>query len=85
MGRPIGERMLELQCYRDKGGSNTCNSAKRELKIVNMLHYTNNQIWKSLFGRPADGLEKSVDNEDEYWILDRQPITNRYVSLGKTA
>jgi trafficking protein particle complex subunit 5 len=57
LGKPVGERILEMQCYRDKGGSNTCSSGKRELRIVNMLHFINNQIWKSLFGRPADGLE----------------------------
>ena len=47
-----------------------------------MLHFINNQIWKVLFGRVADGLERSWEDEDEYRILDRAPITNRYTSLG---
>lgn len=84
LGKPVGMRVLELCQYREKGSSSACNNAKREIKIVNMLHFVNNQIWKTLFGRPADGLEQSVDDDDEYRILDRQPITNKFVSLGMT-
>lgn len=83
-GKPIGERILELQSYRDKGSGSTCNSAKREVKVVNMLHFLNQNVWKTLFGRPADGLEQSVDDEDEYRILDKQPITNTFVSHGSS-
>ena len=57
MGIPIGEKILELMAYREKGNASACNSAKREIKIVNMLHFINNQIWKCMFGRTADGLE----------------------------
>jgi hypothetical protein len=42
LGTPVGERILELQCYRDKGSSNTCSVGKREIRIVNMLHFINN-------------------------------------------
>ena len=82
MGKPIGERVLELMFYREKGTSQACSGAKREIRIVNMLHFINNQIWKGLFNRPADGLEQSVDDENEYRILDRNPVTNRYISVG---
>lgn len=40
-------------------------------------------MWKSLFGKPADGLEQSIEDEDEYRILDKQPVTNKYNSMGK--
>ena len=51
LGRPVGDRILELMFYREKGTSQACNNGKREIKIVNMLHFINTQIWKSLFGR----------------------------------
>ena len=32
-----------------------------------------------LFGKMADGLQKSTDDEDEYRIIENNPITNRYI------
>lgn len=48
-----------------------CNNGKRETKLVNMLHFINTQVWKALFGKQADGLEQSVEDEDEYRLLDK--------------
>lgn len=48
-----------------------------------MLHFINNVIWKALFGKQADGLEQSIEDEDEYRILDKQPVTNKFTSMGK--
>ena len=36
---------------------------KRETKLVAMLQYIYTNMWKALFGRKADGLEKSKDRE----------------------
>lgn len=73
--------MLELMSYREKGGMNgACANGKRETKIVPMLHFINNQVWKSFFGKPADGLEQSMEDEDEYRILEKSPITNKFIS-----
>ena len=47
-----------------------------------MLHFINNQMWKALFGRQADGLEQSIEDEDEYRLLDKAPITNKYTSIN---
>jgi hypothetical protein len=47
-----------------------------------MLHFIKDQIWKNLFGRVADGIERSVEDENEYRILDKSSITNRFVSLS---
>lgn len=47
-----------------------------------MLHFINKDVFKSLFGKPADGLEQSTEDDDEYRILDKSPITNRYANLG---
>jgi|LauGreDrversion4_2_1035121.scaffolds.fasta_scaffold490478_2 hypothetical protein len=53
LGLPIGEKILELLFYREKGGVNgACSStAKRETKIVQMLHFINKDVFKSLFGK----------------------------------
>ncbi len=70
--------------YREKGGvSGACQNGKRETKIVSMLHFINNIVWKAFFGKQADGLEQSIEDEDEYRILDKNPITNKYTSMGK--
>jgi hypothetical protein len=45
-----------------------------------MLHFINNQVWKSFFGKQADGLEQSMEDEDEYRILEKQPVTNKFIS-----
>ena len=84
MGMPVGERLLELTFNREKGSSSATNGGKRELGIVNMLHFINEKLWKTLFGRTADGLEQSDNDDSEYWILDKNPVTNKFTSVGKT-
>lgn len=58
-GYGVGTKFLELITLRDG------KSAKRETRIVEILQFIHTQVWKTLFGRPADGLEKSQDSEDE--------------------
>ena len=38
-------------------------------------------MWKSLFGKPADSLERSIDHSDEFMIVDYEPLTSTYVSV----
>ena len=40
-------------------------------------------MWKSLFGKNADSLEKSVEGENEYMIHEKDPITNTFVSVPR--
>ena len=85
LGFPIGQRVLELAVFRDKAmnnGNNICQYGRRECKSVNLLHFINNQVWKLLFGRPADGIEQSVDDENEYRIIELNPVTNAFISSG---
>ena len=53
--------------------------SKRLTNIVDVLHFINNQVWKLLFNKPAAGLEQSSDDENEYWIRDDEPVTNKYI------
>ena len=71
--------------YRDKAATNNnniCQYGKRECKIEKMLHHINDNIWKTLFGNPADGIEQSVEDDDEYRIIDLNPVTNVFSSSG---
>ena len=73
-GKGIGVRIAELITCREK-------LSKRETRLVNMLQFICNQVWKYLFNKAADNLERSMENEDEYMIHEHFPITNSFVSL----
>ena len=73
-GYSVGQRVIEYIAVRDK-------STRRSTRVVNMLQYICNVVWKFLFNKAADGLERSFDNEDEYMIQENSPLTNTFVSL----
>ena len=73
-GFSIGQRMLEMVGCRER-------LTKRETKIVNMLQFITNVVWKSLFGKAANNLERSVENKDEYMIYEADPVTNSFISV----
>ena len=59
--------MLELACLRDK-------SSRRETRMLGILNFITSTVWKMLFGNAADSLEKSVEQEDEFMIVEKQPL-----------
>jgi len=68
-GYGVGLRVLEYL---------TAKSLRRETGIMNILQFISTTVWKSLFGKAADSLEKSIDHADQFMIVDYAPIT-RYV------
>ncbi|PRP83039.1 hypothetical protein PROFUN_09894 [Planoprotostelium fungivorum] len=76
-GYNIGVRMLELITYREK-------NYKRETKLINMLTFISYTVWRILFSKQADLLEKSTDQDDEYMISENQslPIT-KFISTPR--
>lgn len=48
---------------------------------MNVLQFVSANVWKSLFGKPADSLERSIDHADEFMIVDYEPLTSTYVSV----
>ena len=48
---------------------------------MNMLHFVSTQVWRALFGKPADSLERSVENADEFMIVDNEPLTSTFCSV----
>ncbi|TDH70359.1 hypothetical protein CCR75_009334 [Bremia lactucae] len=73
-GFGVGVRVVELLCHREK-------SARRETRLLAMLQFIVSTCWKALFGKAADALERSTENEDEYMIHELEPLTNKFVSV----
>ena len=38
-------------------------------------------IWKGLFSKNADSLEKSMEGDDTYMLYEASPVTNAFVSV----
>jgi len=76
IGYRVGLRFLELIMWREK-------NAKRETKLVNILSFIHSTVWKILFGKVADSLEKSTEHEDEYMIIENSALINKYISTPK--
>jgi hypothetical protein len=77
LGYHIGQRCLELVTFRDG------KSAKRETKILGILQFIHTTVWKTLFGKPADALERSNDAPNEYMIIDQAPVITQFISVPK--
>lgn len=73
-GYGVGLKVLELVAYRAK-------ESKRETRLMSILHFVSSSVWKSLFGKSADSLERSIDHADEFMIVDYEPITSTFVSV----
>ena len=48
---------------------------------MNVLQFVSTQVWKGLFQKPADSLERSIDHADEFMIVDYEPLTSTFVSV----
>ncbi|MCJ1232429.1 TRAPP subunit trs31 [Varicellaria rhodocarpa] len=77
-GYPIGLRLLSLLLYREPP-----KSAVRPHRILPLLQFITTTVWRHLFSKPADALERSSTNEDEYMISDNDPLVNQFISVPK--
>eukprot|EP01103_Thecamoeba_quadrilineata_P008613 TRINITY_DN1834_c0_g1_i2.p2 TRINITY_DN1834_c0_g1~~TRINITY_DN1834_c0_g1_i2.p2 ORF type:complete len:192 (-),score=41.40 TRINITY_DN1834_c0_g1_i2:1065-1640(-) len=76
VGYSVGQKLLELIIFRERYW-------KREIKLVGILSFIHSTVWKVLFSKQADSLERSTDKEDEYMIIENQPIVSKYISTPK--
>ncbi|KAH0444753.1 hypothetical protein IEQ34_025534 [Dendrobium chrysotoxum] len=83
MGYRVGQRVLPLLSHRIEfptppslsSGSSTYNrTPKREIRLLPVLLWLHTQLWKALFGRAADSLERSTEKSDEYMISTNTPL-----------
>eukprot|EP00033_Pygsuia_biforma_P002492 GCRY01002762.1.p1 GENE.GCRY01002762.1~~GCRY01002762.1.p1 ORF type:complete len:193 (+),score=32.38 GCRY01002762.1:293-871(+) len=74
LGAQIGRRLLDVIFQRERG-------FKRETRMLPMLMLVSSTIWKTLFDKNADQVEKSTSSEGEFMIIEEEPIEWRFVSL----
>lgn len=79
-GYPIGMKLIDLLLYREPPRNQL-----RPLNIINLLHFVKINVWTHLFGRQANGLEKSSNPKtpEEYMIIDNEPLVNQYISVPR--
>jgi hypothetical protein len=73
-GYSVGLRVLELLSFLKR-------DFKRETRLMNILQFVSTTVWKSLFGKAADSLERSIDHADEFMIVDYSVITSHYLTV----
>ncbi len=76
LGFQVGARMVDLVFVRDRNG-------KRETKLLNVLLMIKSALWKALFGKEADKLERANDDEKTFYIIEKEPLVNRFISVPK--
>ncbi|KAL8152471.1 hypothetical protein V2J09_010231, partial [Rumex salicifolius] len=75
-GYAVGARVLELLCHRERGN-------RRETRLLGILSFVHSTVWKVLFGKVADSLEKGTEHEDEYMISEKELLVNKFISIPK--
>lgn len=76
VGQEIGMKLVDLNFVREK-------NYKREIKLLNMLLFIKSSLWKSMFGYEAEKLEHANDDERTYYIIEKDPLVNRFISVPK--
>jgi len=80
LGYRVGTRVLELMTWRAESSAKI---PKREIRFLPALMSIHTQVWRAVFGKPADAIEKSVENADEYMIIDNDPSITRNISVPR--
>ena len=77
LGYRVGARVLELTVWRAESSSK---APKREIRLLPALMSIHTQVWKAVFGKPADAIEKSVENADEcVCVLTASECAQRFI------
>ena len=64
-----GIRLLDILYLREK-------PFRRETRLLGLLQFIVGPVWRAVFGRAAD----LTENAEEYFIIDKQLILNRFIS-----
>ena len=72
LGESIGPRVLELVNMREK-------NFKREKKHLEMIKFVAYQVWKTLFGKGIDNIERLSHSASSYLLIENSPIVLRYI------
>ncbi|KAG8530395.1 uncharacterized protein KY384_004897 [Bacidia gigantensis] len=88
-GYPLGLRLTPLRAESCHGKpvlhrlSTPTAPQPRPTRILPLLQFIANPLWRHLFNRPADAVESSATNSREYMISDNEPLVNQYISVPK--
>lgn len=78
-GYPIGLRLLDLLLSRSPNPL----ASIRPTRILSLLQFIAQTLYRHLFGRPADALERSGTDPGQYMLFDNEPMVNQYISLPR--
>ncbi|NXX62571.1 TPPC5 protein, partial [Scopus umbretta] len=76
LGHQVGLRVLDALVAREKSG-------RRETKVLNVLLFVKGPVWRALFGKEADKLEQANDDDKTYYVIEKEPLVNTYISVPK--
>jgi len=75
-GKHIGVRVLDLLFLRER-------KDKREIRLTQMLLFIQKNIWKFLFNREAENLEQHAQDINTYYIIEKECLVNKFISVPK--
>ncbi|XP_064477294.1 trafficking protein particle complex subunit 5-like [Ornithodoros turicata] len=76
LGFHVGQRVLDLIYVREK-------NYKRETKLLHVLLFIKSSVWKTLFGKEADKLEQANDDDKTYYLIEKEPLVSKFISVPK--
>ncbi|KAL0275842.1 UNVERIFIED_CONTAM: hypothetical protein PYX00_003570 [Menopon gallinae] len=76
IGQDVGIKIIDLLMVRER-------NCKRETKLLNILLFIKSTLWKTLFGHEADKVELANDDDKTYYIIEKDPLVNKYISVPK--
>ncbi len=76
LGWQVGARIVDLLFVRDR-------ASRRETKLLNVLLMVKSTLWKALFAKEADKLERANDDDKTYYIIEKESLVNRFISVPK--
>ncbi|EKG16400.1 Transport protein particle (TRAPP) component [Macrophomina phaseolina MS6] len=83
-GYPLGLKLLDLLSARSPSAALTSNpNPTRPTRVLALLQFITTTLWKHLFNRPADALERAAAASTDYMITDNAPLVVEYVSTPK--
>lgn len=94
VGYRVGSRVVELLSCRDALYPVQASSAlttlsrgppapTRHVRLLQALTWVHSNVYRYLFGRPADSLERSTEHDDEYMIGDDDMVVTRSIVVPK--
>jgi len=75
-GQHVGIRVLDLFFLR-------AGKDKREVRLTPMLVFIQKVFWKFLFNREADYLEQHAQEPNVYYLIERECLVNKFISVPK--